>query len=153
MATRKPKYFTVEEANRMLPLVRPIVADVVRQWETVRDLEQRLATVARRKPRAGAEADEPDFYEEEVAQSRGALEAEKARFNGYLEELDDLGVELKGADGLCDFLSLRDGREVYLCWRLGEPEVAHWHELRGGFTGRQPLQPELAAPARSAPTR
>jgi hypothetical protein len=32
-----------------------------------------------------------------------------------------------------------DGREVYLCWRLGEPEVAHWHELNEGFAGRQKL--------------
>ena len=145
MATRKPKYFTVDEANRMLPLVRPIVTDVIRQWEVVRDLEQRLTTVDRRKSAgAGSESDGPDLYEEELAQSRGQLDAEKASLNGYLEELEDLGVELKGADGLCDFPSLRDGREIYLCWRLGEPEVAHWHELRGGYAGRQPLRPAAA---------
>lgn len=53
-----------------------------------------------------------------------------------------LGVELKGFDGLCDFPSQRDGREVYLCWRLGEPEVHYWHELHTGFAGRQPLRAE-----------
>ena len=44
-------------------------------------------------------------------------------------------------DGLCDFPSLRDGRPVYLCWRLGEPQVLHWHELNAGVAGRQLLNP------------
>jgi hypothetical protein len=42
-------------------------------------------------------------------------------------------------EGLVDFPSLMDGRIVYLCWRLGEPEVLHWHELKSGFAGRQSL--------------
>ena len=40
---------------------------------------------------------------------------------------------------LCDFYSIMDGREVFLCWRLGETEVSHWHDLDSGFTGRHPL--------------
>jgi hypothetical protein len=128
------RYFRVEEANRMLPLVERIVGDVVRQWETVQALEHRLSAVSRKNSsRAG------DLYAEEVAQSQAEFEREKARLSDYIEELNSLGVELKGFDGLCDFPSLRDGREVYLCWRLGEPQVAHWHEVRSGFAGRQPI--------------
>ena len=57
-----------------------------------------------------------------------------------MEELRDLGVEPKnGPEGLVDFPSLLDGRVVYLCWKLDETEVAHWHEIDGGFAGRQPL--------------
>ena len=41
--------------------------------------------------------------------------------------------------GLVDFPALRDGREVYLCWELGENEVAYWHDLEGGYGGREPL--------------
>lgn len=141
----KKRYFTAEEANRMLPLVKRIASDVVRQWQTVRDLEQRLALVTRRKPRRSGNGSGADVYEEEVAQSQAELETEKAVLCDYIEELKGLGVELKGFDGLCDFPSLRDGREVYLCWRLGEPEVAHWHEQRDGFAGRQPLKPTPAA--------
>ena len=49
-----------------------------------------------------------------------------------------LKVELKDPFiGLIDFPCLMDGREVYLCWRLGEPELAHWHELDSGFAGRK----------------
>jgi hypothetical protein len=57
-----------------------------------------------------------------------------------LEKLQTLGVMVKDLDtGLVDFLSLRDGREVLLCWRLGEKKVSYWHELHTGFAGRQPL--------------
>lgn len=130
------RYFRVEEANRMLPLVERIVRDIARQWETVQALEHRLSAVSRKNSsRAG------DLYEEEVAQSQAEFEREKGRLSDYIDELKALGVELKGFDGLCDFPSLRDGREIYLCWRLGEPEVAHWHDVRSGFAGRQPIGP------------
>ena len=57
-----------------------------------------------------------------------------------MEEFAATGVELKGIDeGLVDFRSTRDGRVVYLCWRLGEETIAFWHELDVGFPGRQPL--------------
>jgi hypothetical protein len=139
----KRKYYTVEEANRALPLVKVIVGDIVRQWQTVSDLQSRLLAVRRRDPKRSS----GDPYLEEVAHSQAELEAEEEKLEAYREELDKLGVELKGRDGLCDFYSLRDGQEIYLCWRLGEPDVAYWHELDTGFAGRQPV----AAP--KSPTR
>ncbi len=136
------RYFGVEEANRMLPLVERIVSDIVRQWEMLQGLEQRLSVVSRKNTsRAG------DLYQEEVALSQAEFEREKIRLSDYIEELKSLGVELKTFDGLCDFPSLRDGREVYLCWRLGEPEVAFWHEIRAGFDGRQPIEEPTEASA------
>ena len=87
-----------------------------------------------------------DLYSEELAQSQAEFETEEGKLRSYIEELRRLGVEFKGPDGLCDFYSIMDGREVFLCWRLGEPEVQYWHDLDGGFAGRQPL------PARSATT-
>ena len=58
------------------------------------------------------------------------------------QNLKDLGIEMKGRDvGLVDFPGEIGGRPVYLCWRLGEPAVAHWHERDAGFAGRQPLAP------------
>lgn len=130
----KPKTFSVEEANKALPLVKAIVGDIVRQFQVVNELKQRLSPVPkdRRRP-----ANDP--YAEETAQSRVELDSEEVKLASFIEELSKLGVELKGPDGLCDFPSLRDGREVCLCWRLGEPAVAHWHEKNAGFAGRQPL--------------
>jgi hypothetical protein len=132
----KRKFFTVEEANNTLPLVRAIVGDVVRQYQSVQSLRQRLSSLRHdiRKPAT-------DVYSEEIAHSQAEHEAEEARLAGLIDELSNLGIELKGPDGLCDFPSLRDGRVIYLCWRLGEPQVSHWHEVDAGFAGRQPLNP------------
>lgn len=132
------RYYTAEEANKALPLVRMIVADAVKQIQAVETLQHRLSGVSSGKKGA----DDP--YAEEVAQTLAELESENDRLRELLDELGKLGVELKGPDGLCDFPSLRDGREVYLCWRLGEPSVAHWHELDAGFAGRQVLEAPAA---------
>lgn len=131
---KKRRYYTVEEANKALPLVRMIIGDIVRQYRVVEDLQQRLSVVSgeRRKP-------SNDFYSEELAQSQAELDAEETKLRTYIDELRRLGVEFKGADGLCDFYSIMDGREVFLCWKLGEPEVQHWHDLDAGFAGRRPL--------------
>jgi hypothetical protein len=133
-AGKKRKYFTVEEANKALPLVRMIVSDIVRQDRIVEDLQQRLSTLTKERRRPSK-----DLYSEELAQSQAELDAEEVKLRAYVEELGRLGVEFKGPDGLCDFYSMIDGREVFLCWRLGEPEVSFWHDLDAGFAGRQPL--------------
>lgn len=58
-----------------------------------------------------------------------------------LAELAELGVEVKDPDqGLIDFRTMRDGREVYLCWKLGEgAQIKFWHDLETGYAGRRPL--------------
>lgn len=139
MAPPKPaessrKYFTVDEANRTLPLVKAIVGDIVRQFQTVTELRQRLSMVLTEHRRPSS-----DPYSEELAQTQLELESGEEQLQKFIDELKRLGVELKSPDGLCDFYSIRDGREIYLCWRLGEPEVAHWHELDAGVAGRQAL--------------
>jgi len=140
MATANPllepkrKYYSVEEANRALPLVKAIVGDIVRHYEQVEELQGRLSRVTRMRTRG---VDDP--YSEELSQTQAELTAQEEHLREYIEELKKLGVELKSEDGLCDFPSLMDGREVYLCWRLGEPQVAHWHELEAGFSGRKRL--------------
>jgi hypothetical protein len=133
-AGKKRKYYTVEEANKALPLVRMIVSDIVRQDRIVDDLQQRLATLTKERRRPSN-----DVYAEEIAQFQAELDAEDGKLRGFVEELGKLGVELKGSDGLCDFYCIMDGREVFLCWRLGEPEVSYWHDLDAGFAGRKPL--------------
>jgi hypothetical protein len=137
------KFFTVAEANKALPLVRAIVGDIVRQYQTVVDLKQRLSDVSRSQQRGSRRRPQPDIYAEELAQTEATLEAEEIKLREFIEELEKLGVELKDADGLCDFPACKDGREIYLCWRLGEPEILFWHEIQDGYAGRQPLS-ELA---------
>jgi hypothetical protein len=62
------------------------------------------------------------------------------RIDALVRAINATGAILKDVNtGLVDFLAVRDGREVYLCWRYGEPEIQYWHELEGGFAGRQPI--------------
>lgn len=125
----------------MLPLVRPIVSDIVRQFQIVTELKSRMDAV---RPKVTRKR-ENDPYREELAQTEAELDREQARLTDYVDELTKLGVELRGVDGLCDFPSLREGREVFLCWRLGEPEVMFWHDVDAGFAGRQPIEPSPQA--------
>jgi hypothetical protein len=63
-----------------------------------------------------------------------------------VEDIHSCGCHLKDLDsGLVDFPTLWEGREVYLCWKLGEPRVGYWHELEAGFAGRRSLETEPEA--------
>src|SRR5262245_45892049 len=123
---RPTKYFTIEEANNALPLVKAIVADIVRQFRDISERRERLQQILGVRGSKGRPANDP--YGEEVAQVEADLENEMAVLQGYVEELEKLGVEVKDPSrGLVDFRARMDGREVYLCWLLGEEEVSHWH--------------------------
>jgi hypothetical protein len=141
------KVFTIEQANAMLPLVRAITTDLARLATDVIERRQRLASFASRHKSSGKSADAKladakaaDLYAEELASMQQAVAADSLQLQEYIDELRALGLEPKGAaDGLVDFPSLLDGRLVYLCWKLGESEVTHWHEVDGGFACRQSL--------------
>lgn len=128
------RLFTVDEANKTLPLVRRIVEDVVRQHRLWREKILELDLVA-----SSSRADEPH---ERAAQLETEAQALAHEIDGYQKELEELGIQLKDRrQGLVDFPSEMSGRKVLLCWRLGEPEVRFWHEEDAGYAGRQPLQP------------
>ena len=132
------KFFTVEEANQRLPLVRVIVDDIVRLFRDVHERRQRLAEV-RQMPGTDLRSDD-DVYSEELDQVERELEKDITQLEEYIDELKELSIELKDpVAGLIDFPTMIDGREAYLCWKLGEEEVAFWHELDAGFQGRQSL--------------
>lgn len=124
--------FTVEQANKMLPLVRRIVEDAVRDYvrwqDRVREFE--LASV-----RSTVDHPDPVAVELEIDVQRLA-----ESIDSYVHELRQLGVQMKSIDaGIVDFPSEIDGRPVLLCWQLGEESVEFWHEDNGGYSGRQPL--------------
>jgi hypothetical protein len=129
-----PRFFTVEEAN--LELSR------LRQWLPRVQARRRRLDVVRRKlgeltVKAAANG---NLLEEEVHGTQREAQRLTEELNKLMTKISDLGCEIKDIEqGLVDFPSLREGREVYLCWRLGEQEVAFWHELDAGFSARQPL--------------
>jgi hypothetical protein len=133
---KKKKYFTAAQANASLPLVRAIVSDIVHRAAELRERHERLRGVG---PSDQTSLDKA--HREEVSQIQADLERDQEAISEYFAELSRLGIELKDPfTGLVDFPCWMNDHEVYLCWRHGEPEVAHWHELDAGFAGRQKLQ-------------
>ena len=138
-----PRFFTVAEAQRTLPLVRRIVADLMSEYPRWRAAVGRFELLS-----AGARADQGETAEQAAA--REEVTAAASRITDYLKELDAIGCVFKGFDaGLVDFYSLREDRPVFLCWRLGEERITHWHEVDTGFTGRQPIDAAILSAVRS----
>ena len=130
------RLFTVEQANAMLPLVSAITSDLASLSRDVSERRQRLSLLLDgREPPDGV-----DPYREELARIEEDLVQECRRLQEYADELTALGVEPRSAvEGLVDFPAMMDGRMVYLCWKLGEPEVLFWHEPSAGYAGRRRL--------------
>ncbi|MBI3097878.1 MAG: DUF2203 domain-containing protein [Planctomycetes bacterium] len=129
------RMFTASSAEKMLPLVRAIVRDIVRDYKMLRERVElfngRKRAITAQSPRSEIEA--CDALE-------GEVDALSKKVDAYLAEMADLGVELKDYEtGLCDFPSRMAGEVVYLCWRLGEEHVDHWHSLEAGYAGRRPI--------------
>ena len=113
--------FTLEQANKALPLVTRIVRDIVNTHERATQLQAKLEESTGRESALQAQLD-------------SALE----QLQDYVDELGSIGVELKDYEsGLIDFPGRHQGRDIYLCWKLGEEKITHWHELHSGYAGRQ----------------
>ncbi len=127
-ASKKPrprarKYFTLGEANRTLPLVQRIARDIVEMHHLASEAQAMLEGSPSVKEAIGIQ---------------GALDAAVDRLHDYEQELTDIGCELKDYEtGLIDYPGRHKGREICLCWRLGEERIAHWHEANAGAAGRQ----------------
>jgi hypothetical protein len=133
------RFFTVDEANATLPLVRLIVSDLVGLARDIGERRGRLAFLL-----AGHEADtarrRDDPYREELAQVEKEVEKDCRRLEGFVAELRELGIEpTRSSEGLVDFPARIEGREVFLSWKLGEPPVVYWHEGGAGSRTRKRL--------------
>lgn len=121
----RSRYFTPAEANAALPRLRELIEYASGCYGQVKQLVHTL-----RDPPHDVDA------EDLMSQVEG-LRAEIARI---VEHIHAEGVEVKGIDEpLLDFPAMFHGREVYLCWRVGEPRVLWWHPLNTGISGRQVL--------------
>ncbi len=129
--------FTVEEANRLVEEIRPQLEKIRAQKREFDRLEARIGVMS--VATHGADPGNPDALELKALD--GKRQRLGQRIGRELGELQEFGVVVKDLDrGLCDFYALMGERLVFLCWQLGEREVAHWHTLGGGFAGRRPLK-------------
>ena len=140
MMTTNPRFFTLAEANRTLPLVRRVVQDIIALYPQWKDLVSKYELVAAQS--------RPDWGEsQEQLRVKAQIDDAARKINGYLKELEQIGCEFKGFDeGLVDFHGKLEDREILWCWKLGEERIAHWHDLDTGFAGRQPI-PEVVGRA------
>jgi hypothetical protein len=121
-------YFTVEEAN-----------------QAIIQIQQHLEALFESRDKILANRPENWQLVSKAAgnggnRSLGLIEKEFDKVDKLVHLIQADGVVLKDIDmGLVDFPSLRDGREIYLCWRYGETQVSFWHEIDSGFSGRQPI--------------
>jgi hypothetical protein len=128
-------YFTPEEANEALALVRPLAEELVSHRRALLHAEGRRADLDRRIAGNGEALDARDLVDLEARITREAAEVASC-----VVRIQDLGVLVKDLDrGLVDFPALRGGEEVLLCWHVGEDEIAYWHGLEEGYAGRKPL--------------
>ena len=128
-------YFTLEEAQELIPWVH-------QKFEAIREASAKAlgahtkleALVERMQSNGGSE------HDQELETLRSILQKTASEVQRQIEAITQLGLIVRDVQrGLIDFPSLREGREVYLCWVYGESTIEYWHEVDTGFVGRQPL--------------
>jgi hypothetical protein len=122
------KYFTLQEANETLSLIRP--------WmDEVQAIRQKIL---KNQPEAWPAIEKSAGNGGNRALSNMVQDFEK--FDALIHRIQATNVLIKDINlGLLDFPAWKDGREVYLCWQYGEEDIAFWHEIEAGYAGRQPI--------------
>ena len=133
MAERR--YFTLEEANELLPAVRALAERMVGHRRALNEAQERYGAFAEKVAGNGGGLNAREF-----AAVQETMETEAAGIARCVEGIHELGGIVKDLDeGLVDFLARRGEEDVLLCWQVGEERIAHWHGLDEGFSGRRPL--------------
>jgi hypothetical protein len=130
-----PRHFTRDEANALLAQVRPLTQQLVEHRAALAAAQSELRQLALQIAGNGGAVDGAAVLDERIAREHAGV----ARCVNLIHEL---GGVVKDADaGLVDFPAQVAGDEAFLCWRLGEDEIAYWHGIDEGFPGRKPLDP------------
>lgn len=127
MGLRFSKHYTLDEARAILPRVREWLEELGGLQEKLKTLDQRVASLIASGGDAGGSP---------VNQLIRTLADCKA----ILQDFRSREIQIKDlARGLIDFPSLRDGREIFLCWEKDEDDIEYWHDLESGYAGREPI--------------
>lgn len=130
-----PASFTLAEANAALAQVRPLAERLVEHRRRLADAQGERAELGRRVAGNGSGVDP-----QHLAELEQRVAAELAAIAGCVNGIHALGALVKDPDtGLVDFPARIEGEDAYLCWQLGEAEIAYWHGVEEGFAGRKPL--------------
>jgi hypothetical protein len=124
-----PRYFTLQEANQTLDLIRPLMDEVQQIRRSI--LEKQPETWPAIEKSVGNGGN----------RVLSSMIQDFDKLDALIHRIQETNVFIKDINlGLLDFPALKDGREVYLCWQYGEGEIAFWHEVEAGYAGRQPIE-------------
>lgn len=122
------KLFTLQEANSLIPKLRPLIKKVTKISNVLLGMQEEIKKV-RSKASLGSGSYLGSSYLNNIV-----------LLTTIIQEVENTGVLVKDyRTGLCDFPHLKDGRVIYLCWKMDEDEINYWHEIEAGFAGRQLL--------------
>lgn len=134
------RYFTLDQAHAMLPKVESHIRQAVSLKQEMDKSEDSVRQFLHRIQMMGGMV----VDRKRLLGLRGRRDAIASRLKEIIEEIQEWGCQIKDLDtGLCDFPSMYQGQEVYLCWRLGESAIEYWHEIHAGFRGRKPIDDDF----------
>ena len=123
-----PRYFTLEQANETVEIIRPLMDEVQAIRRKIRESQPEAWTAIEKSVGNGGN------------RALSAMIQDFEKLDALVHRILETDVLIKDINtGLLDFPALRNGREVYLCWQYGEGEIAFWHEVEAGYAGRQPI--------------
>ncbi len=140
--------FTLEEAHTLLPILESLLKQAIQGKKLIEEVDAELQQTAHRVFLSGG------MLLNVVHLARRKAEREKSirRVKDALAEIGATGVQVKDLDiGLLDFPCKVEGEILLLCWKLGEPEIAHWHGTNEGFAGRKPVDQRIANAGKKRP--
>ena len=123
-----PQYFTLQEANEALISIRPWMDEVQSIRREILAHQPEIWSVMEKSAGNGGNP------------TLSRMVKTFDRLDALIHSIQDTGALIKDINtGLLDFPALRDEREVYLCWKYGEGDIAYWHEIADGFAGRRSI--------------
>jgi len=126
------RLFTVDEANALIPGLRPVVAELVGAFREIKTEIEGAAGQSRLPPGS------PDLARH--LEERGIAPKLIDKVKSLVQRIHASGCLVNGPEaGLIDFPCLLNNEIVFLCWKYGEPGIGYWHRIPDGFAGRRPL--------------
>ncbi len=137
-----PRFFTIHQAERLLPEVESTIREAIAAKSGYEQAEEEMQNFSRRIMMLGGVV----VDHTRVLEHRDRRESSALLLKAAMEKIEEIGCLVKDLDiGLIDFPTLLHGEEVYLCWKLGESGIHYWHGVHEGFQGRKAIDQDFLA--------